>query len=131
MVKDAGEIALLRDVKTEPIHFRSLVGEIAELLFFEASTDLQTTRVTVQTPLAPCPSNVIWQRVGVIPILRAGLGFDRCDVAVVTNIGEGDHLGLSDIGTLEKHARVKRSIVEAREIVEIGFQIDGEGHQRR
>ena len=32
-------------------------------------------------------------------ILRAGLGFDRCDVAVVTNIGEGDHLGLSDIDT--------------------------------
>ncbi len=45
-------------------------------------------------------------------ILRAGLGFDRCDVAVVTNIGEGDHLGLSDIDTLEKLARVKRVIVE-------------------
>ncbi len=46
-------------------------------------------------------------------ILRAGLGFDQCDVAVVTNIGEGDHLGLSDIGTLEKLAQVKRCIVEA------------------
>jgi cyanophycin synthetase len=46
-------------------------------------------------------------------ILRAGLGFDRCDVSVVTNIGEGDHLGLSDIDTLEKLARVKRTVVEA------------------
>jgi cyanophycin synthetase len=46
-------------------------------------------------------------------ILRAGLGFDRCDVAVVTNIGEGDHLGLADINTLDKLARVKRTIVEA------------------
>jgi cyanophycin synthetase len=45
-------------------------------------------------------------------ILRAGLGFDRCDVAVVTNIGEGDHLGLSDIETLEKLAKVKRCIVD-------------------
>ena len=45
-------------------------------------------------------------------ILRAGLGFDRCDVAVVTNIGEGDHLGLSDIETLEKLAQVKRVIVD-------------------
>src|SRR5205085_8186001 len=44
-------------------------------------------------------------------ILRAGLGFDRCDVGVVTNIGEGDHLGLSDIETLEKLAQVKRTIV--------------------
>jgi cyanophycin synthetase len=45
-------------------------------------------------------------------ILRAGLGFDRCDVGVVTNIGEGDHLGLSDIETLEKLAQVKRTIVD-------------------
>jgi len=45
-------------------------------------------------------------------ILRAGLGFDRCDVAVVTNIGEGDHLGLSDIETLEKLAQVKRCVVD-------------------
>lgn len=46
-------------------------------------------------------------------ILRAGLGFDKCDIAVVTNIGEGDHLGLSDIQTTETLAKVKRCIVEA------------------
>ena len=46
-------------------------------------------------------------------ILRAGLAFDRCDVAVVTNVGEGDHLGLNDIETLDKLARVKRVPVEA------------------
>ena len=46
-------------------------------------------------------------------ILRAGLGFDRCDVAVVTNIGEGDHLGISDIETLEHLAAVKRTIIDA------------------
>ncbi len=46
-------------------------------------------------------------------ILRAGLGFDRCDVAVVTNIGEGDHLGLGDIDTAEELAHVKRTLVEA------------------
>ena len=44
-------------------------------------------------------------------ILRAGLGFDRCDVAVVTNIGEGDHLGVSDVWTLEQLAKVKRTPV--------------------
>lgn len=46
-------------------------------------------------------------------ILRAGLAYDRCDVAVVTNIGQGDHLGLNDIETLDKLARVKRVPVEA------------------
>lgn len=45
-------------------------------------------------------------------VLREGLGFDRCDVAVVTNLGSGDHLGLNFISTLEDLAIVKRVIVE-------------------
>jgi cyanophycin synthetase len=45
-------------------------------------------------------------------VLREGLGFDQCDVAVVTNIGAGDHLGLSDINTLEDMALVKRTAVD-------------------
>jgi cyanophycin synthetase len=40
------------------------------------------------------------------------LGFDRCDVAVVTNIGEGDHLGLGGVNDLETLAKVKRVIVD-------------------
>jgi cyanophycin synthetase len=44
-------------------------------------------------------------------VLREGLGFDRCNVAVVTNIGEGDHLGLNFITTVEDLAVVKRVIV--------------------
>ncbi|HJW02819.1 MAG TPA: cyanophycin synthetase [Azospira sp.] len=45
-------------------------------------------------------------------VLREGLGFDRCNVAVVTNIGLGDHLGLAYINTVEDLAVVKRVIVE-------------------
>lgn len=45
-------------------------------------------------------------------LLREGLGFDRCDVAVVTNIGMGDHLGLSYINTVEDLAAVKRIVVQ-------------------
>ncbi|AKJ68704.1 cyanophycin synthetase [Pandoraea thiooxydans] len=45
-------------------------------------------------------------------ILREGLGFDRCDVAIVTNIGMGDHLGLNFISTVEDLAVVKRVIVQ-------------------
>jgi cyanophycin synthetase len=45
-------------------------------------------------------------------VLREGLGFDRCNVAVVTNIGMGDHLGLNYITTVEDLAVVKRVIVE-------------------
>lgn len=45
-------------------------------------------------------------------ILREGLAFDHCDVAVVTNIGLGDHLGLNYITTVEDLAVVKRVIVD-------------------
>ncbi|RYX94689.1 MAG: cyanophycin synthetase [Comamonadaceae bacterium] len=45
-------------------------------------------------------------------VLREGLGFDRCEVAVVTNIGVGDHLGLNYITTVEDLAVLKRVIVQ-------------------
>lgn len=45
-------------------------------------------------------------------MLREGLAFDRCSVAVVTNIGAGDHLGLNYITTVEDLAAVKRVIVQ-------------------
>ncbi len=45
-------------------------------------------------------------------ILRSGLGFSKCDIAVITNIQE-DHLGLSDIHTIEDLARVKSTVVES------------------
>ena len=46
-------------------------------------------------------------------ILREGLGFDRCDVAIVTNIAKGDHLGLGGIETEQQLANVKQTIVRA------------------
>ncbi|MBB2484982.1 cyanophycin synthetase [Mitsuaria sp. WAJ17] len=45
-------------------------------------------------------------------VLREGLGFDRCQVAVVTNLGEGDHLGMNFLNTVEELALVKRVIVQ-------------------
>lgn len=45
-------------------------------------------------------------------LLREGLAFDRCDVAVVTNVGAGDHLGLSYISTVEDLAVLKSVIVQ-------------------
>ncbi len=45
-------------------------------------------------------------------LLREGLAFDRCQVAVVTNIGAGDHLGLNFISTLDDLAVLKRVIVQ-------------------
>lgn len=53
-------------------------------------------------------------------ILRSGLGFDACDISVITNI-TGDHLGLNDIHTLEDMAQVKA--VVARSTKKTGYSI--------
>ncbi len=45
-------------------------------------------------------------------LLREGLGFDRCDVAVVTNIGMGDHLGMAYVNTVEELSVVKQIVVQ-------------------
>ena len=54
-------------------------------------------------------------------ILREGLGFDRCDVAVITNVGEGDHLGIHEIDTLEQLAYVKSTLVAA--VAKTGYAV--------
>ncbi|MGJ7489038.1 cyanophycin synthetase [Variovorax sp. ZT4R33] len=54
-------------------------------------------------------------------VLREGLGFDRCQVAVVTNIGSGDHLGLNYITTVEDLAVLKRVIV--RNVASNGYAV--------
>jgi len=87
------KVSLLRDVTTEPMQFRELVGEIAQLLFYEATQDLQLAPVTVRTPLADCPSKVVWQRLGIIPILRAGLGMAEAMLKVLPKASVW-HLGL-------------------------------------
>jgi cyanophycin synthetase len=54
-------------------------------------------------------------------VLREGLGFDCCQVAVVTNIGSGDHLGLNYITTVEDLAVLKRVIV--RNVADHGYAV--------
>jgi cyanophycin synthetase len=54
-------------------------------------------------------------------VLREGLAFDRCQVAVVTNIGNGDHLGLNYITTVEDLAVLKRVIVQ--NVSESGYAV--------
>jgi cyanophycin synthetase len=54
-------------------------------------------------------------------ILREGLGFDRCNVAVVTNLGAGDHLGLNYLNTVEELAVLKRVIVQ--NVAETGYAV--------
>ena len=87
------KLALLRDKNTDHPVFRQLVGELAQLLFFEATTDFQMTTVMVKTPLADCRCEVIWERLGILPILRAGLGMAEAILPVLPKASVW-HLGL-------------------------------------
>jgi len=70
----AHKLALLRDKNTEPKKFRELIREIAILLTYEATSDLILYQVNVDTPLATTSGKVLTEKIGLVPILRAGLG---------------------------------------------------------
>ncbi len=87
------KLALLRHRDTPPPLFRNLVRDLSQLLFYEASLDLQTATVMIPTPLEECPSHQLTQRIGLMPILRAGLGMAQ---AIHESIPDARvwHLGL-------------------------------------
>src|SRR6478609_7623068 len=68
------KLAYLRNRATEPKKFREVVREITELLTYEATQDLRTEEAVVETPLAPVTCRIVAERVGLVPVLRAGLG---------------------------------------------------------
>lgn len=70
----AHKLAILRSKDTDPRKFRELVREIATLLTYEATADLMTKPITVETPLAEAPGVQLTANIGLVPILRAGLG---------------------------------------------------------
>jgi uracil phosphoribosyltransferase len=70
----AHKLSRLRDKNTEPKKFRELVREIAGLLAYEATADLQTTPIEIETPLEKMQAQQLKEKIGLIPILRAGLG---------------------------------------------------------
>ena len=68
------KLSRLRDKKTEPKKFRELVREISALLAYEATADLSVTPRELETPLAQMTGAELQEKIGLVPILRAGLG---------------------------------------------------------
>ena len=68
------KLSRLRDVKTEPKKFRELVREISALLAYEATADLAIMPRELETPLAKVTGVELQEKIGLVPILRAGLG---------------------------------------------------------
>jgi uracil phosphoribosyltransferase len=68
------KLSILRDVSTDSTKFRQLVRELAILLAYEATANLALDTKQVQTPLAIMQGDELKERIGLVPILRAGLG---------------------------------------------------------
>ncbi len=68
------KLAILRDETTEPKKFREVVRELSWLLGYEALADARTRPLTVRTPLEETEAHQLADRIGLVPILRAGLG---------------------------------------------------------
>lgn len=68
------KLSRLRDKNTEPKKFRELVREIAMLIAYEATADLAITPREIETPLAKVTGSELKEKIGLVPVLRAGLG---------------------------------------------------------
>lgn len=68
------KLTLLRDKATSPKKFRELVRELSMLLAYEACLDLKLARQKVSTPMADVLGYFLQDTIGLVPILRAGLG---------------------------------------------------------
>ena len=87
------KLGILRDVKTEPKKFREVVRELSWLLGYEALADARTQPLQIQTPIEPMAAEELADRIGLIPILRAGLGMVDAMLELMPT-AEVWHLGL-------------------------------------
>jgi uracil phosphoribosyltransferase len=87
------KLAILRDEKTEPKKFREVVRELSWLLGYEALADARMRQVDVPTPIEVMAGEELADRIGLIPILRAGLGMVDAMLELMPT-AEVWHLGL-------------------------------------
>jgi uracil phosphoribosyltransferase len=89
----AHKLSLLRERNTEPKLFRELVRELSWLLGYEAMADLTTEPHRLETPLEPMTGARLETKVGLVPVLRAGLGMVEAMLELMP-MAEVWHIGL-------------------------------------
>lgn len=98
------KLTLLRDRETGSMEFRTLVGEIATLICYEATRDLPLEDVEIDTPICRTTTKEIaGKKLAIVPILRAGMGMVDGVLALLPSVKVG-HIGLyRDPKTLKPH----------------------------
>ena len=116
------KIAVLRALPTGPAEFRRLVRSLSMLLAQEATADLPTKPVAVPTPLGTAPGRALADTIGIVPILRAGLGMAEGVLDLVPE-AEVWHIGLfRDEHTLRPTEYYNK--LPARTRVTLGLVVD-------
>ena len=87
------KVTRLRDINTSNKEFRELVAEIASFICYEATKDLETKEIEVEPVLCKTKGNILNKKVGIVPILRAGLGMVDGILNLIPNASIG-HIGL-------------------------------------
>lgn len=88
------KLSILRDVNTGVKEFREAVGEIAALMCYEATRNLPTKEVEIQTPVDKATVRVLaGKKLAIVPILRAGLGMVDSMISLIPSAKVG-HIGL-------------------------------------
>ena len=87
------KLSILRDVNTEPKRFREVVDEITSLLCYEATADLPLSTIRIKTPLTEIDSQDISTRIGLVPILRSGMGMVHAMLNMIPS-AQVWHIGL-------------------------------------
>jgi uracil phosphoribosyltransferase len=87
------KLAILRDERTEPKKFREIVRELSWLLGYEALADARVRPLQITTPIETMAAHQLGERIGLVPILRAGLGMVDAMLELMPT-AEVWHLGL-------------------------------------
>ena len=88
------KLTLMRRTECTTKDFRQLLEEIAMLMTYEVTRDIPLTEIEIETPVAKCKSKIIaGKKVGIVPILRAGLGMVDGVLTIVPSAKVG-HIGL-------------------------------------
>lgn len=114
------KVSLLRDKNTGTKEFKALVSELAMLLCYEATRDLPTKEVSIETPVAMAQTRVLsGRKLALVPILRAGLGMVDGMLALIPAAKVG-HIGLyrneETLEPVEYYCKLPKDIAE-REVM--------------
>lgn len=87
------KLTMLRNKETSDKEFRELVAEISSLICYEASRNLAVEETTVETPLGQAKGKILENKIGVVAILRTGIGMAEGILSLMPNAKLG-HIGL-------------------------------------